>query len=182
MKNYRNLIVILTVLAALAAAAIACNMPAISSNPAEESSKQPGEIATQPALPEAGAVTITLTEGQLNTLIQQAMQGQVSQTIQDLQVRLEAGQVVITGTVNQNGLSLPLTLNLAINPDGQGGLTYRVSSASVGPLPLPESMRDQIETMLNQNLQAQVRQLTGNIYIDSINIGSGVMTVTGRPQ
>jgi hypothetical protein len=79
-------------------------------------------------------------------------------------------------------LSLPLTLNLAINPDGQGGLTYRVSSASVGPLPLPESMRDQIETMLNQNLQAQVRQLTGNIYIDSINIGSGVMTVTGRPQ
>lgn len=182
MRNYNNLIVILTVMAALAAAAIACNMPVNSTQTSDENSTQSPELTNQTAAPKVGPVTITLTEGQLNTLIQQVLQGQTSQTIQDLQVRLEAGQVVLTGTVNQNGLSLPLSLYLAVNPDGQGGLTYQVSSASVGPLPLPESMRDQIETMLNQNLQAQVQQLTGNIYIDSINIGSGVMTVTGRPQ
>jgi uncharacterized protein YpmS len=186
MQNYRTQITILSILIVLATAAIACNMPSTSrrstDKPADTASTPTEFVLTEPASSEAGSVTITLTEGQLNTIVQQALKGQTDQPIEELQVRLESGQVILTGTVNQNGLSLPMRLTLTVDPDGQGGLNYQVTSASVGPLPLPQSLRDQIETMLNQNLQAQVRQLTNNLYIESINIGNGLMTVTGQPQ
>jgi uncharacterized protein YpmS len=188
MKNYRNLIILLSILAALAVAAIACNMPAsIGQGPDNNPEMTPNTGSTQAGQLSTGStssdtVTITLTEGQINTIVQQALQSQTTQTIQGLQVRLEQGQVIVTGTVNQNGLSLPLRLYLEISPNTQGGLTYHIASASVGPFPLPEGMRSQIETMLNQNLQSQVNQLTNNMFIESINIGSGVMTVTGRLQ
>jgi uncharacterized protein YpmS len=180
MKNYKNLIVILVVITVLAAAALACNMPSNLGKATETNPLQPDLLATAPTSPET--VTVTLTEGQINTVVQQVLQGQTTQTIESMQVHLAQGQVVLDGTINQNGLSLPVRITLFVNPDQQGGLTYDIDSATVGGLPLPATLRNQIQAMLNQQLRAQVRQLTNNIYIESVTIGDGIMTVTGRPQ
>jgi uncharacterized protein YpmS len=184
MNKYHTHSTILLIVAALAAAALACNMPSISGRSSADSSGAANTpqviLPTEPAA--SGSMTITLTEGQINSIIQQTLLGRTDLPIEGLQVRLDSGQVILTGTVNQNGLSLPMRLALAVAADGQGGLSFQVSSASIGPLPLPQGMRDQIETMLNQNLQAQVRQLTNNIYVEQIEIGNGVMTVVGRLQ
>lgn len=184
MKNKQPFRVAFLMMAILAIAALACNLPANNVlNPNGEASEAPASQpdAIQP-VPSEGSVTISLTEGQLNQLVQQALVANPGQPIENLQIRLEAGEAILSGTVNQQGLSLPLRLKIQASPDGQGGLTYQVGSATVGPLPLPESMRSDIETALNQSLPAAVNSLTNNIYIENIVINSGIMQVTGRPR
>ena len=188
MKTNRFRLTWLLVLLALISASLACNLPSVNiSN--SDGVDQPAvsvstpEIAFDQNTPSGGEqIAITLTEGQLNAIVQQAVQTDPNQTIQDMQLHLQPGEVALSGIVNQEGLSLPLRLTLAISPDGQGGLSYQVISANVGPLPLPQTMRDQIESRLNQYLQEPVRQLTNNIFIEEITIGDGILNLTGQIQ
>jgi uncharacterized protein YpmS len=167
-------------LASLLLASLACNMPA---NNAFNQAGEPlvDEVATQAAqsTQPSGLVTITITEDQLNAILQQSIQFDPSQSVQDVQTRFQDGQIIITGAVTQQGLRLSLNMIVSVSPDGQGGVQFNLTSASVGPFPLPESTKNQIESILNQNLQSQVRELTNNIYIENIVIGNGVITVAG---
>jgi uncharacterized protein YpmS len=178
----------LLALAALLLASLACNLPGLNSEGSNGADQALLETASalEPSnqnSPQAGErVTITITEGQLNAIVQQAIENDPTQTVNGLQLRLQSGEVALSGTVVQEGLRLPLQIILAISPDGQGGLNYQVSSANVGPLPLPQSMRSQIENMLNQGLDDPVRQMTNNIFIEEITIGDGVLNVVGRTQ
>jgi uncharacterized protein YpmS len=183
MKINRNYKIACLILIVLASAALACNLP-VSSNTAKSVPTSPADEANQPSTDSSqtssGATTITLTEGQLNAIVQQALQ--TDQTVQDVQIQLQDGQIIIAGTVNQQGMSLPLRLTLVVSPDEQGAINYQIVSASVGPLPLPQSMRDQIEALINQNLKSQVSNLTNSIYIETITVGNGVVNITGHAR
>jgi uncharacterized protein YpmS len=187
MKINHNLSVVFSILILLAFAILACNLP-VSTNSIKGSVKtvptNPAADENQPSanstLNSSNPMTITLTEGQLNAIVQQALQ--TNQLVQDVQIQLLEGQIIITGTVNQQGMSLPMRLTLEVSPDGQGGINYQIVSASVGPLPLPQGMRDQIEAMINQNLKTQVSNLTSSIYIETIAISNGVVNITGHAR
>jgi len=183
MKSEKTFIVILSMVAALLLASLACNLPSNGSQ-----TQTPGEITPIPATPEIlptqppGSSTVTLTEGQLNGFIQQALQYDTSQSVRDVQIHFQDGQVEITGTVTQQGLQLPLHMTVLVAANGEGGLQFKINSAKVGPFSLPQSIQNQVETLLNQNLQNKIRNLTDKIYIDNVSIGNGVITVTGHSQ
>ena len=99
-----------------------------------------------------------------------------------MQVHFKDGQVDISGTVTQQGLELPLTMTVLVSTNGEGGLQFKINSAKVGPFALPQSIQNQVETLLNQNLQNEIQNLTDKIYIDNVNVGNGVITVTGHTQ
>lgn len=189
-RNNRRSVFILTILAVLLLASLACNLPAIAISRSQTNTNNTPNteptLSTEPPVSNAPEnstpFTIALTEGQLNAIIQQELGQQTGETIRDLQLRLQNGQIHLTGTVTQNGLNLPLNLAIEAGTNGQGGITFHVVSASAGPLPLPQSMRDQIEALLNQNLQPVINQLSNNMYIESITISDGVMNVTGHTQ
>ncbi len=182
MQKKYTLLVILAAFSVLLLSALACNLPAAGVSTPNDSSKT---IPTDSGLSNPGSqptgtgeLNITLTEGQINDIIQQSLQ--MEDTISDLQLRLLDGQIDVSGAVNQQGMSLPLRAGIIVTTDGQGGLDYKIASANVGPLPLPQAMRAQIEALLNQNLKSQVSALTNHIYIDSITISNGVMNITGH--
>jgi uncharacterized protein YpmS len=189
MKTKKSLWVALLICLALALASMACNLPTTNLSDVENSNDGQ-ELLFETTLPPSesseqssnSSRTISLTEGQINSMIQQALQMNPEQSVQDLQVRLQEGEAILNGTVSQDGFNLPLQLSIQITPDGTGGVKYQITSANVGPFPLPASMRSEIETTLNQNLKDQVRDLTDNIYIERVTITNGVMSVSGRPQ
>jgi uncharacterized protein YpmS len=189
-RNNRRSVFILTILAVLLLASLACNLPAIAISRSQTNTNNTPNteptLSTEPPVSNAPEnstpFAIALTEGQLNAIIQQELGQQTGETIRDLQLRLQNGQIHLTGAVTQNGLNLPLNLAIEAGTNGQGGITFHVVSASAGPLPLPQSMRDQIEALLNQNLQPVINQLSNNMYIESITISDGVMNVTGHTQ
>ena len=186
MKTNRNFkIAVFSILIVLVLAALACNLPAATGSQNASSKTVPtnpdaDSSSGNSGLNSTGPITITLTEGQINAIVQQALQS--DQSYQNVQIQLQEGQLIISGTVNQQGMSLPLRLTLAVSPDGQGQIDYQIVSASVGPLPLPQAMRDQIEALINQNLKTQVSNLTNSIYIETITIENGVVNITGHAR
>lgn len=132
--------------------------------------------------PDFQPVTLQLTESQVNLLVSQTLQANPGQEIQNATVRFVPGLMIIEGRVVQNNISLPLRLEVAVTPDGNGSLNYDLVSANVGPIPLPQNNRDDITSMMNQYLNPGVADLTGNIYIDTIEIGQGVVTITGHAR
>lgn len=180
MNNTRTLLVTLAVLIILVSASLACNLPAISPGNSPEPANQPSQPAEQAEsiAPSTGQSTsVSLTESQINTMIEQLLAQ--DNTLNDLQVRLQENKITLTGRVNQGNLLLPLSAELNVFADGQGGIDVQINSAMVGPLPIPQSMRSQFENQLNQGLDPLLANITQGMRIETVAIGNGVVTITG---
>ena len=132
-------------------------------------------LATNP-----GKISITIDEAQLNSMVTNALNKQSVQQLANPTIHLQNGQILVNGEVNQSGLkaSFSGTLTVDVTPDGR--LHYNIISASLGPLPLPQAMRDQIATQLNDAMGTPQTNDGQQIFVEDVNIGNGVMTITGH--
>lgn len=62
-----------------------------------------------------------------------------------------------------------------------GRLDYQVENASAGPFGVMQGMIDDFTSQFDQALYSSNSQLN-DIFIESVTIVDGVMTITGRPQ
>ena len=67
---------------------------------------------------------------------------------------------------------------IAVQADGMGGLDYNVNSATVGPIPLPEAMMDELTTQLDQGLNSQLD--VNNVHIENVTIANGKLSISGH--
>jgi hypothetical protein len=139
----------------------------------------PQQAATQPPA-NPGKLTITIDEAQLNTMIVNELNKQSSPQLTNPKIHLQNGQILVSGEVNRSGLNASFsgTLTVDVTPDGH--IQFNVISASLGPLPLPQAMRDQLATQLNAAMGAPQTSDGQQIYVEAVNIGDGVMTITGH--
>ena len=105
---------------------------------------------------------------------------QSSPQLTNPKIHLQNGQILVSGEVNRSGLNASFsgTLTVGVTPDGH--IQFNVISASLGPLPLPQAMRDQLATQLNAAMGAPQTSDGQQIYVEAVNIGDGVMTITGH--
>lgn len=130
----------------------------------------------------SGAVNISINEAQLTSLITFELQNSGDQSIQNLQVYLQDGQVQLTANVKQESLTLPVSIYLEPQLVGDGQVQLHVISAHLGPLPLPASMTKDLETSFNQVFADQINSMAPNTKIEQITIANGVMTITGHQR
>jgi len=97
-------------------------------------------------------------------------------------VRLRNGQIEFEANVNQSGFSLPLRLAVAVKIDDQGKPDYEITSANLGPLPLPESILEQFSNQLDLVLADQLKVDGKDLVLDDITIQDGLMTATGHTR
>jgi uncharacterized protein YpmS len=177
MQSNRSKKLILFVLAGLLTASLACNLPI------NLFQKSIANSLPTPVFPtETGDITINLTEAQLNSLVTQSLQSEPQQEITDVVVYIRSGKIQVKGNVQQNNMSLPLTINLTVAADGQGGIQYQIISANMGPFPLSQDMLDQISSQLSPVLDKQIQQAANEMYIDNIITGDGFITITGHTR
>lgn len=185
-SNLRTLSIGLA-LAALLAGMLACNLPTGGSQPATEPTAVIPTVPAQEMQPtietKGQKVTVTVTEAQLTTLVAEQAAQQQDTPLTEPQVLLRDGQITLTGKIRQSGLSLPLKMVMTVSADGEGNPHYQVASATLGPLPLPESILDQLTSKLDAQLNNQLASQGGKeIFIENIEIANGQMTVTGHPR
>jgi hypothetical protein len=129
-----------------------------------------------------GTVTLTFTEQQLTSLAVIELQSQTqAQQVNDLQIRLRDGQIQVSGQYTQDSLSLPFNVSLKISAVNGQPKTELVS-AKIGPLPVPQSLLDDITQQIDQVVQDQMKANGSNVYVDQISVADGVLTVTGHVQ
>jgi hypothetical protein len=67
-----------------------------------------------------------------------------------------------------------------VSVDSQGKPQYEVVSADLGPLPLPQSILDQLSAELDKALENQFNPDQHDMVIEKITIANGTMTIIGH--
>jgi len=164
---------------------LACNLPTGASSvetaipvppedPAAVETQISGAISTAIS---GGRITLELTEGQLAAAANDELLASGEDRIQNLQIRLDDGLMAISGEVNQNGMTLPLTVSVKIDVDSQGKPHTQIISGKLGPFSLPENILAQITTQFDQMLQNQLSATAQTLFVESIGIDNGKITI-----
>lgn len=180
----------LAAISILILSSLACNLPTAAgmaesaiSSPTEDPQLLETQLNT--ALSTAlsgGRVTLELTEGQLTAAANEELLQSGENRIKDLQIRLDDGLMTISGQVNQNGFDLPLNIAVRIRVDPQGKPHTEIVSGKLGPLSLPDNMLAQITAQFDQMLQTQLSANADNLFVESIGIENGKMTIVAQIQ
>ena len=140
------------------------------------------QLTPTPETQENKPVKVVLDEEQLTSIVVKELQTQQDQPIEDPQILLRDGQVQVLGNVKQGALTLPLKMLISVSVNNQGKPQYRVTSANVGPFPLPQNTLDDLSTQLDSALTQNLGSEVDNVYIENITIADGLMTVTGHQR
>lgn len=179
---------LLLILSVLVAASIACNLPARGiSTPPPQPTLSPAEIdqledqlrATLSSQQEQGEITITITQQQLNAFIASEMAAMSDPPIKDPQVVLTNGQIEVYGVINQGGISADSKTVLQPRIDAEGNPKLDVASITVGPFPVPDTLKDQVETMVDDTLSDYLSTQSDRFRVTDIQVSEGSMTISG---
>lgn len=128
---------------------------------------------------ENGVLTVAITDNEVNRALgSQATVSQDNVTVEGLRVAFTGGDVVLTGNLTS---PIQSTLTAEFRPeiiDGQ--LQFTLVSASLGRLPIPTSMLQSIESILNNAIGQLMTSLPGNFVLQSVLIGEGTLIVSAR--
>lgn len=188
MRRPKALFGLSILIVSLVATSLACNLPqrgtptAIPISPASAAELEQNVLNAAEELEKTGQVELSITEVQITSFIAEQLQAQGDGTFSNPQVILQDGQIQVKGDVRQNGIALPLKATIAVAANQNGTLDYDFVSASIGPLPLPENIINQISAYIGSSVDQNISTLTGNIFIEEILINDGVMFLRGRTR
>jgi uncharacterized protein YpmS len=128
------------------------------------------------------SIVLEVTEEELTSAAITEIQSSGENRIQNLQIRLRDGKMIITGDVSQSGLSLPLSVSLTFTIDANGQPRSKVLEGSVGPFSLPESYLTEITSELDKALMKELNAESSNLVVESITIADGRMTLLAVKQ
>lgn len=184
-------ITILLIIAVLTVTTLACNLtrrlfatpePTIPvTTEAAQSLESTLESAYQQAQ-QTGQINFSITEEQLTSMVAMQLSQLGEQSIQNLQVHLQDGQIIVTGNVSTQGIQAPAKIVGTVTADSSGIPSFSVTSATVGPFSIPSSIINNLETQFNQIFLMQVNQIYPNLFVEQITIENGVMSIQGHTR
>lgn len=180
---------IILVFVILLAAGLACNFPGRNTSsppPQQPSSTQAVQEleqqlkATLSTSGDSGQVTITLTQEQLTSIVAAQLAKQPDQSFTDPQVVLTNGQMEVYGKVSQSGFTTDTKIVMTPEVDGNGKVHLNIVSISLGPFPVPDTLKQQFSDLANKALNDYLDSTSQKVKVTSINITEGKMTITGE--
>ncbi len=182
---------ILLILSVFVLSALACSLPQVifrseptplpvSSDAVTEMKGNIDEAAK--AFQETGEINLQITEVQITSYLVDELNSQENPFIQDPQILLRDGEIQMTADYQQGEITLPLKAAISVEADGSGGLSYELTSASIGPLALPEVLVEQMLGQFQQMFDNNISSQLDDVYIESITIADGTMTIQGHSR
>jgi hypothetical protein len=126
-----------------------------------------------------GEVSIVVTEEQLTSYLALRLQETPDAPLQDVQVYLRDGQIILFGNAQVGSFNAPAEIRLTVATNPEGGVDVDVSDANFGPVPVPQSMLDTLSATLDEAMSGQFGPQATGVRVSSLTIGDGEMTITG---
>lgn len=127
-------------------------------------------------------VTLVIDEAELTSLVAVELDKQSNPILYEPQISLREGGVQIIGKVLQGGFMVPAQLNLILTTNSAGQPQINIKSAKIGPLELPDSVLVELTSQVDSALMHNIRPRIKDIFVESILIADGLMTITGRSR
>jgi hypothetical protein len=128
------------------------------------------------------AFTFTITEDQINTLLNQRLQSLQDKTISEAKVDLQPGRIVITGKISQQQISLDMNATLEPYVDENGLPKVKLITADLGPIPVPPDLGDTISEIFMPIIETAIAESGQNIKLQSISVSDTSMVISGQIQ
>lgn len=161
-------------------------VPIAVSNDAAQSLKDEIKRAFEAGIQTTGEVTINITEPQITSIIaarfqtDQNLQQDSQPLITDPQVYLRDGQMQIFGKTKQGMFTANIGIIVSVGVDENNAPKIEIVSADFGPLPVPDSLKTAIATMVQEAYTGTVGPVATGLRVESITIANGIMTIVGR--
>jgi len=177
----------------LAAASLACSFglggpkspPTPTAEPTSVEPTQPIEqqIETQiSSTSTPGVVQIKMTDAQLTQYLADQLKTQNDPVLQDPQVHAHDNVIDVYGKVSRGIISGNVKVTLAPTVDEQGNPHLKIQSADFGPVPVPESILNNLSDMVDQSMMANTDPQQTGYKVNSIQIFDGYIVINATPQ
>ncbi|MCJ7566761.1 MAG: hypothetical protein MUO58_04395 [Anaerolineales bacterium] len=185
--TYRTL-ALASILASLFLATLACQIdvggpePPFPPNAADEQSANEVANLWQAALESAldsGEVMLILDESQLNAFVTRKLAEEDSLLLEP-QVFLRQNAIQVYGYVIQGIFRANVQLSISPILDQEGRITFELALASVGPIPVPEAVKNTISAVLTEAFTGTLGSLATGIRVSSLVINDGQLAIVGE--
>jgi hypothetical protein len=127
----------------------------------------------------SGEVMLVLDENQLNTFVAKRLAAEDS-LLQEPQVFLRQNAIQVYGYVIQGIIRANIHLSISPILDQEGRISFELTSASVGPMPVPEAVTNTISAILTEAFTGTLGSLATGIRISSLVINDGQLAIVGE--
>jgi hypothetical protein len=129
---------------------------------------------------DTGQVTLLFNEAQVTALLRDRVSGDESSAFESPVVLLRDGTIQVYGVGHQGPFraNVYLSITPVLSPDGELG--FELTSASFGPLPVPQGLRESISSVITEVLSGPLGSLATGVRITSVAIDSGELAIVGE--
>ncbi len=128
----------------------------------------------------SGVISVQLTEDQLTSYLAQKVAGQSDPVITNPKVYLRAGQIQVFGTAQSGVFTANVSITLQASVDSEGQPHFDVTQTDLGPLAAPTGFNEALAASVEEAFTGWLGPVATGFRLQSISVGDGVMTVTGR--
>jgi hypothetical protein len=127
-----------------------------------------------------GTLTILLNESQVTSYLALRLAAQENPVLQDPQVFLRDGVIQVYGVTEQGALKANVLITVTPRLDPDGSVSFEIAAADVGPLPVPETLRQSVSALLTETLTSPLGSLATGIRVTVFVIADGQVAITGE--
>lgn len=139
--------------------------------------KQVEDLARASKKNEHKPFTLTATQDQLNTLIQDRLQTQ-NLPVRNPRLGLQDGEITLQGDADYKGFSAPATVTGTLEAK-DGAVVFHVTSIKISGFPAPSGWGEKVESKVSEALDKGLRG-GKNGRVDSVEITDGQLKVSGQ--
>jgi hypothetical protein len=137
-------------------------------------------LAAFEADPVDGRVRVVITERQLTAFLAARMADGENPLLKEPQVWLRAGEIQIFGVASAGPLEASALLSIQPQFDSEGVLAFNVTTAEVGPVPLPDTLKQGLSDLLTEAFTGKLGSVATGIRITSLAIADGEAVIVGE--
>lgn len=138
----------------------------------------PDQIIVEPTIViNSDSVTITFSEADVLSWIQQYQSPDSGMTLSEPNVKLDDGIAQISGKVVSGSISGDILIQFLVSVDANGTPIVTINTMRIGEMDLPEAIRNQFSVTINQSISTSMANELGGRKIQSITIDNGVMSI-----
>lgn len=125
----------------------------------------------------SGTLAVLLNETQLTSYLALRLEAQQDPLLYDPQVFLRQGVIQVYGLTRRGALQASVLITIAPQLDTDGSLSFEVTSADVGPLPVPDALRQSVSAILTEAFTSPLGSLATGLRITSLAIADGEIAI-----
>lgn len=123
------------------------------------------------------SIIVSFSESDMLAWMQDFQKSNADYQLTNPTVKLDDGVCQITATIQSGFIRGAVDFKFSVDVNSQGIPVIDLKDFKVGGINLPQSMKDQFSTLVNQSISSSIIEQMGGRTIKSITIDDGMMTI-----